>query len=160
MSHHIVEYDCACEACKATGLYVGMAERDGFAVVCHTCKGTGKKHVRYEYDDFDGRQFREKVKRVLQSNPGICCGTGNGHKLTDFGGLPYGEWLEGQPFTTGTEMRQFTCPAWWYQGADYKKKPDWEECNQSWGRRFSDCSHFCTKSKCWERWDKEFGGKP
>lgn len=42
MSEHIIKIECECNACKGTGLYVGMAERDGAAVVCYTCKGTGK----------------------------------------------------------------------------------------------------------------------
>lgn len=29
-----------CQACKGTGLYKGMAERDGAAVVCSHCHGT------------------------------------------------------------------------------------------------------------------------
>jgi len=38
----ILEGECECSACKGTGLYVGMAEREGAAVVCSRCKGTGK----------------------------------------------------------------------------------------------------------------------
>ncbi|GAH55007.1 unnamed protein product, partial [marine sediment metagenome] len=41
---HTIEYDCECNDCKGTGLYTGMAEGDGFAVVCHACNGTGKRH--------------------------------------------------------------------------------------------------------------------
>lgn len=148
MGHHVIEYDQECKSCKGTGLYVGFAERDGFAVVCHACNGTGCQHVKVEYDDFESRKDREGIKTVIQANPGIGVG-GN----LNFGGLPYTEWKAGATFNPGSEMREYTCPAWWYQSADYSKKPDWPEC---WGAGiFSGCKHFCNKSKCWERFDNE-----
>ncbi len=157
----VVEFDYACQSCKATGLYVGMAERDGAAVVCHTCKGTGKAHFKFEYDEFQGRKRNPAVEQVYQINPGIFIGKGKKgeYQLPDFGGMPYGEWLKDKPFTAGMENRAFTCPAWWYQSADYKKKPKWEECG-NWGGSFSDCESFKTKELCWKRWDAEFGKKP
>jgi hypothetical protein len=154
----VIDVFYACQACKATGLYVGMAERDGAAVVCHTCNGSGKARHIFEYEEFESRKKRKDVEQVFQTNPGICIGTGKEkqYKLSDFGGMPYGEWLESKPFKDGMENRKFTCPAWWYQGADYKRKPDWKECGGP-GCSFSNCSSFPNKAKCWERWDKEFG---
>ena len=157
MTHHVIEIECRCQSCTGTGLYVGIAERDGAAVVCHTCKGTGCQHIKLEYDDFEGRQPRENVSRVYQANPGICIGTGNGHRLEDFGGLPYDDWLAGKPFIPGTENRRSTCPTWFYQCAGNDKKPQWDECFESLGRTFSDCPSFCRKQDCWARWDREFG---
>lgn len=155
----VIDVFYACQACKATGLYVGMAERDGAAVVCHTCKGSGKARHVFEYEEFEKRKQRKDVQRVYQTNPGIIIGTrGDGtYKLEDFGGMPYGEWLESKPFSDGMENRKFTCPAWWYQGADYKRKPEWKECRATLGGAFSDCPSFCDKAKCWAKWDKEFG---
>ncbi len=155
MSHHIVEFDQACKSCKATGLYVGIGERDGSAVVCHTCKGTGKHHVKIEYDDFEGRPIRKDVQQVVEVNPGICIGKGEHgqYRLSDFGGMPYSDWLCGKPFPTKSESRRFTCPAWWYQSADYEKKPKWDECRSC--GSFSDCRFFPTKDQCWARFDKE-----
>lgn len=150
-----IEFDEKCKSCGGTGLYVGMAERDGVAVVCHTCKGTGKHHFVYEYEEFAGRIFNEDVKRVVKTNPGIGLGEINGD-ITWVGGMTYEEWLEGNKFIVGMEMRQHTCPCWWYQSADYKNKPNWNECG--WGS-FSSCKNFSNKQKCWERWDKEFGDK-
>lgn len=156
MSHHVIEFDEACKSCNSTGLYVGMGEHDGAAVVCLTCKGSGKHHVRIEYDDYNGRQHREGVKRVYQANPGISIGEKPGKlSLEDFGGIPYQDWLEGRSFERGTENRRFTCPAWWYQSADYERKPEWDECWGSLGRTFSDCPHFGEKAKCWKRFDDE-----
>ena len=40
-----------CQACGGTGLYKGMAERDGAAVVCSCCNGTGK--TEFTYNEFE-----------------------------------------------------------------------------------------------------------
>jgi hypothetical protein len=145
-----------CPACKGTGIYVGMAERDGMGVVCYQCKGTGCFHFTHTYEEFVVREKRTGVKQVLEVNPGIAVGTGNGsYKLSDFGGMPYSDWLLGKPFTVGMEMRKFTCPVQWYQTANYKKKPEWEECYSLLGSYISKCKNFPTKAACWRRWDEE-----
>ena len=143
-----IEFDEKCKSCNGTGLYQRMSEPP-YAVVCHDCKGTGRFHFTHEYEVFEKRENRDNVEIVLQCNPGIKVG-GNEHK---FGGLTYEAWLKGDRFESGTEMRNFTCPAWWYQTADHDKKPDWEECRCS--DFFSSCNNFDNKAKCWEHWDKE-----
>jgi hypothetical protein len=150
---NVVRFDEKCKRCGGTGLYTGMAERDGAAVVCHNCKGTGCHHMKFEYEDFEVRQKHETAKRVFQVNPGICIGEGNGHKLEDFGGMPIEDWEAGKSFK-GTEDRKYSCPAWWYQIADYNKKPKWDKCLGC--GAFSNCEHFANKSECWARFDKEF----
>ena len=147
-----------CRACNGTGLYYGMGEGGGIAVVCHDCKGTGEFHFRHEYEDFAGRIKREDIIQVAQTNPGYKLGAVNG-SIAWVGGMPYEEWLNNKPFAEGMEMREITCPCWWYQCTDYDRKPDWNECLSSLGRSFSGCKHFETKEKCWERWDKENGIK-
>lgn len=144
-----------CSSCGGTGLYSGLAERDGAAVVCNICDGTGCEVVRVKGVEFIKRKRTRKVDRVYQVNPGICIGKGkdNQYKLEDFGGMTYDDWVKGKSFPVGSENRRFTCPAWWYQLADYDKKPQWKECG--WGS-FSSCSSFCNKDKCWERWDREY----
>ena len=160
---HVIEFDCECESCKGTGVYVGVAERNGSAIVCYDCKGTGKAHCKVTYRDFEGRRKAASVKWVVQANPGIVIGIGGTrnekteYELSDFGGMPYSQWLEDVPFPRGSEMRRFTCPAWWYQSADCNKKPDWstgEVVCRGIGS-FSSCDHFCEKEKCWVRWDRE-----
>ncbi len=153
MSHHVINLKVACKACKSTGLYVGRGERDGAAVVCNDCNGTGKEKFRYEYDDFKKRKNIKKVKRVYEVNPGIGIGKGDKYTLEDLGGMSYQDWAKGVSFSPGMENRKFTCPAWWYQSADYHKKPNWKECI-GFGS-FSECDQFKDKSNCWERWDKE-----
>jgi len=150
---HTIEFDRVCVSCNSTGLYIGMAERNGAAIVCSTCKGTGKCHVKIEWNDFTGRQHREGVSRVYATNPGICLGSDHGHTLESFGGLSYEEWEGKKEFLQGSENRKSTCPAWWYQCANYKKKPKWEDCIGA--GSFSGCTHFPDKLKCWQRWVEE-----
>lgn len=149
-----VEFDQKCQSCNGTGLYVGLGERDGAAVVCAQCEGTGCFHFRHEYETFQKRIVREDVEHVVEVNPGICIGKAEGkYSLGDFGGMTYNEWRAGKDFCAGSENRLFTCPSWWYQSADYDKKPDWCECN--FGGSFANCERFCQKAKCWERFDIE-----
>lgn len=156
--NHVIEYDCKCSSCKGTGLYIGMAESCGAAVVCSTCRGTGKRHIKIEYEDFDGLIERHDVRRVIQWNPGIGVDEGNGYKLEDFGGMDYADWLQNKPFPAKSEMRRFTCPYWWYQGD--KEQPHWEQCSVHGGQSFKQCPVFEHKDLCWQKWDNEFGGTP
>ncbi len=69
-----IEFDEQCKPCNGSGLYKGMAERDGYAVVCQNCGGTGKHHFVYEYEEFTGRKDRDDITNVIQCNPGIAVG--------------------------------------------------------------------------------------
>ena len=154
MAHHIIEFDRKCQFCDGTGLCVGRNERDGAAVVCYKCKGTGCEHVFIEYDDFQGRIKAEGIERVFLANRGIMIWKGNGkYKLSDFGGMSIEEWESGKKFAPGMETRNYACPAWYYRIADPKKAPDWHECSIS--GNFKNCPKYKTKGECWERWDKE-----
>jgi hypothetical protein len=144
----VIEFDEKCQACNGTGLYKGAAERDGFAVVCHKCGGTGRYHFVHAYEEFAERTERADIHTIVEVNPGICLGSN-----LDFGGMSYQDWKDGKPFPPKSEMRKYVCPAWWYQVADYDKKPKWNECLEC--GMFSHCKHFDQKIKCWERWDKE-----
>lgn len=67
--------------------------------------------------------------------------------------MPIKKWEAGMSFPAKSEMRKFTCPAWWYQAAEYKLKPEWDCC--IFGGSFSCCKNFATKENCWKRWDEE-----
>jgi hypothetical protein len=155
MTKEVIEWVSECDSCKGTGIYVGFAERDGIGVVCNRCKGSGRVENRVKYNTFVSRNKRTDVKQVLQTNPGLLCGKLN--DLTEFGGMPYADWMLGNPFKSGMEMRRFTCPSWWYQSVDYNRKPDWKECLIL--GSFSSCRHFTDKANCWKRFDKEIHNK-
>jgi len=147
-----LEFKEVCKSCKGTGIYVGMAEQDGFGVQCSGCGGSGCYNYVHKYEVFEKRKIRTDIKKVIEVNVGIVVG---GEYTDKFGGMPYNEWLENNKFPPKSEMRNYTCPAWWYQSADYKKKPNWNECMDSLGNTFSACPHFKSKNKCWAKFDKE-----
>ncbi len=108
-----LEIDRECESCKGTGLYIGMAEGSGSAVVCHTCKGEGHYEETIRWTEFKRLKEKKGVKRVFASACGIGIGEGtvDGRKLKleDFGGIEYDEWLalkNKTKFPKGTEMRE------------------------------------------------------
>ena len=152
---HVWEQIAECGACQGTGVFVGRREHDGAAVVCHSCDGTGSRTIKIEWSDFEGRKVRDGVNRVFQGNPGIGIREepSKGLLLEDFGGLGYEAWRVGKPFTRGTEMRAFTCPAWWFQTVEYALKPNWDECIGC--GAFTDCKQFRDKAQCWARHDRE-----
>jgi hypothetical protein len=150
-----IRFEQECNKCGGTGLYSGMAEGKGFAVECYACKGSGKYEFVHQYNKFTGRKKPVDVDYVLQANPGIMVGGVREGRFPEgyFGGVSYQEWERGSVQWHGKEMRNSTCPAWFYQSADYKKKPDWKECIVC--GTFSGCKNFPNKHKCWERFDSE-----
>lgn len=141
--------EAVCRDCKGTGLHVGLAVRDGAAVVCHTCRGTGCQHI--EYEPFRQRRIREGIKWVYEIGAGVVVGT----PFEEYGGMSAADWYAGQPFKAGMEARKYVCPARWYQQANYAKKPQWDQCLIA--DAFTSCQLFPMKDCCWEAWDKEFG---
>lgn len=57
----------ACDSCGATGLYSGMCEGPGRAVVCLDCGGTGCQEI--EYRPYEGRK-RKRGIRIIQASRG------------------------------------------------------------------------------------------
>lgn len=150
-----IKFRQRCKPCHGTGLYRGMGELAGAAVVCHTCKGGGYKDITITYETFEGRiDPPSEVLYVYGTNPGIAV-DGNGSVP---GGVPITAWLADPdaPAQPGTEMREHTCPAWWYQSIDSDKKPAWDDDDRKcgWGQ-FSSCAFFTEKAGCWARWDRE-----
>ena len=145
-----IEYDEQCKNCRGTGLYAGVGELNGAAVVCHTCDGTGCHSVHVKYKPFTHRLDRIGITRVHKCNPGIGIDSSG-----QFGGMPIKEWESGLPFPEKSENRLYTCPAWWTQcSGDHKGVTDSDWCNQFAGHRFSDCIKFSEKETCWKLYDK------
>ena len=151
-----IKLQIVCQSCSGTGLYIGLAEQDGAAVICFICKGTGCQEYEFKYEDFVSRKKRNDVVRVHKTSGGYCLSGKdvevNG-VLIEFskGGVSYEEWLAGkQP----TPMKKLYCPLQW--------------TNQQWfsplyckdkyfGGLISECpyrkEHGLTK--CWEEYRKE-----
>ncbi len=141
-----------CDACTGSGVYKGYAEQEGFAVQCRRCKGSGCSKETITWIDFNGRVTKPGIHTVVEFNPGI--GLGGVPGEFNFGGMSYKSWSDGDPFPAKSEMREYTCPAQWYQSIDYDKKPKWDECLGC--GMFSSCDMFSSKNKCWEKFDKEY----
>lgn len=93
--------EVACNSCDGTGLYCGMAEKKGAAVVCNHCKGTGKVSIRQTFEKFKTRKKREGVKRVFETSGGYMLAaddvTTQEGETIHFSryGVEYKEWLDG-----------------------------------------------------------------
>jgi hypothetical protein len=59
-----------CATCNGTGLYVGVCEQDGAAVICRACHGTGCNVVTLQFKKFKGRRQRDNVVRVFDTSCG------------------------------------------------------------------------------------------
>jgi hypothetical protein len=127
-----------------------MGERDGVAVQCHTCKGTGE-HL-HKYLEFTGKKSKSGIQKVVLFNPGIALGSG-----PEYGGISYEDWMKNPVFGLGTESRGITCPAWWYGLDGSHDQPDWIECRVGVraGASYTSCTSFDRREKCWEKFDRE-----
>jgi len=77
-----------CSSCSGTGLYSGMCEGPGKAVVCLDCAGTGRELI--EYEPFVARQPRKDIKTVLIGRQSkFILETSRGLKE-----IPYKQWFE------------------------------------------------------------------
>lgn len=157
-----IDIEIQCSSCTGTGLYVGRTERDGAAVVCHTCKGTGKSKFVGTFPKFKGRIVRKDVKRVFSSAGGYVISVGDvmieDGRVIQFStsGVDYREWLKGgkpkplEPLHcpcqhTGQSIRDLNHPA-------HKL---WEErCSGAnlLGASISTCKLRPDKKTCWKRY--------
>lgn len=157
MSHTITEnkdglntfsVECECAECKGTGLYVGLAERDGAAVVCYRCNGTGKAKFEYQWREFAEKKRKLNVVQVWRTGAGIVLAPG-----VCQGGVPYERWLTDPESVDaiGAENRTNCCPRMWAQSAGTKIQPDYD-CDFG---RFGDCKTWNSRSLCWAKFDTE-----
>lgn len=84
-----------CESCRGTGLYSGMCEGEGVAVICLGCNGTGCAEVAYK--PFVKRRGRRDIKTVRLSR-GSFIATGVGPMGSS---ITYQEFLKGKRPVTG-----------------------------------------------------------
>ena len=82
--------EAECSACGGTGLYSGMCEGKGVAVICRICDGSGCEII--EYKPFTRRRGRRDIKKVRLSR-GLSIITGCGPLG---GSISYKEFLAGK----------------------------------------------------------------
>jgi len=154
-----IDLKIECQSCGGTGVYRGMGERDGAAVVCYHCNGTGCEDFHFEYTDFVKRKVIKDVKRVFIKGYGYCVGTkpitlDNG-VFVDFSkeGVSYEQFLKGE---MPKHIKHMGCPMMADQSACHRIKGFDDYCNKMNGGYFSVISSCKCKDKikCWERFEK------
>lgn len=155
-----IELYIECRSCNGTGVYIGMAERDGAAVVCRTCKGAGKEHFVLEYTEFTGRKLREDVKRVYLSGHGYVIAPRqldvDGIGRVDLGaeGVSYDEFLSGK---LPTHIKALGCPMMADQLACHAVKGFTDKChylNGGWLSYIPRCANRANMAECWGRFEE------
>jgi hypothetical protein len=153
-----IEMEIECQACKGSGVYTGMGEREGAAVVCHKCDGTGAYQYKFSYNEFTGRKQRDDVARVYKSGYGYVISTGNvkfGDVDIDMDkeGVSYQEFMNGH---MPKHSESIACPMLADQGLCHKIPGFVDECmelNGGWVGQISSCKNQCNKRDCWKRFN-------
>jgi hypothetical protein len=146
-----------CPACKGTGLYKGMCEKGGSAVVCHSCKGTGRTTFTYSYTEFTGKKKRDDVNRVYSGSHGYVLTdkditTDEGKKIEfSKAGCSYEDWLKGKE---PVPVKDLYCPySYTNQRLQTNDVNDLYKtrCSKALGfGLISACKLNCEKHVCWE----------
>lgn len=157
----IIKLKIECQSCGGSGVYQGMAERDGASVVCHTCDGTGCEDYVFKYEPFKKRVIKKGVKRVFLSGYGYCVGvkpiTFDNGITVDFSkeGVSYEEFLQGK---MPEHIKCMGCPMSADQSACHDIVGFVDECERLHGEYLgliSKCNNQPNKLKCWERFKKD-----
>lgn len=121
-----------CRSCGGTGVYQGIGERDGAAVVCYTCDGSGCEEFAMTYTPFKQRRIRTDVNRVYLKGYGYCIVprpiTLSNGVFVDFSkeGVSYEEFLNGKE---PKHIKQMGCPMLADQAACHKIKGFTDRCD-------------------------------
>jgi len=156
-----IEMEIECPACKGTGLYQGIGEGKGTAVVCRNCKGTGAYSYSYSYNEFTGRKHKDGIERVYLSGTSYQSGLGvinfsKGVGEIDMNkeGVSYSQFLSGD---MPHHVKKLGCPMSLDQGACHNKKGFTNECNRlndGWVGYIPDCKNQINKLQCWNRFEE------
>lgn len=145
-----------CPSCNGTGVYVGLGEGEGTAVVCSTCKGRGWYEYVYNYNEFSGRKHKDGVDRVYLDGYGYKLGSGKinfdgvGEIDMDREGVSYKEFVAGK---MPTHIEKLGCPMTADQGKCHDINGFVDRCNSfngGWLNTLADCKNMNNKAECWE----------
>ena len=157
-----IEMEIECPSCAGTGVYQGMAEGTGTAVVCNKCNGTAKFLYKYQYNEFTGRKRAIGVKQVyLPSRYKLGLGkivfaNGIGEIDMDKEGVSYEEFLEGK---MPEHIKALECPVLANQGACHNLLGFLNMCEEIngsslFGKSITDCKNQPNKLECWKRFER------
>lgn len=147
-----------CYSCDGTGLVSGAMERDGAAVPCILCLGTGSVDIKYTA--FDKRQAMGNITHVL---PYTAISAVRRSQQIPARGTPYSVWQE-RGCCKGDEPRTIACPVEIYDRdvllfgkTAMKADTDWclqvQPGSQRWGRSITRCPAYPFKAACWQAFD-------
>ena len=158
-----IRMNIECPSCSGTGLYVGMGEGKGTAVICHKCNGTGAFIYSYSYTIFKSRKVITNVKRVYLSGTGYRLGLGKINFLNGVGeidmdkeGVSYNEFLNGEK---PKHIKKLTCPMYVEQAKCHSIKGFIDECerlNNGYIGNISSCKEYKQQNilYCWDRFER------
>lgn len=153
-----IELLVECPQCKGTGIYVGLAERNGAGVICGHCHGTGAYMFKHTYTPFTKRRTRRDIKRVYQPHSGyVLTATGkivNDHMEIDMNtqGVAYADFLTG---AMPTHIMDMYCPMKADQSACHNVKGFTDVCNRrngGWLGYIPACKYKDYRA-CWQRFE-------
>ena len=157
-----IDIEIQCRYCRGTGLFIGMSERDGAAVVCQNCKGTGKDAFKRTFSKYKGRLPREDVERVFSTAAGYVISAkdvtredGKACRFSKYG-VKYSLWLKG---VKPKPIEDLHCP---YQHTSQNMQLPGhpahnlyqERCYKQglWGMMITDCKLHPDMAICWKRY--------
>jgi len=157
-----IEMVIECPACEGSGVYNGIGEGDGLAVICYKCNGSGAYKYHYSYNEFTGRKIKEGILRVYKQGYGYKLGLGTinfdmvGEVDMTSEGVSYQEFLDGKE---PEHIKKLACPMLADQGACHSIKGFIDECGRLHGSmllgiRLTQCNYYPRKAKCWKRFKK------
>lgn len=154
-----IELDIECPSCQGTGVH---SKRDGAAVICNRCEGTGRYKYKFTYTKFTGLKKRKGISRVYLDSYGFDISTGIvdfkniGLIDMDVEGVSYEEFLEGK---TPEHIKSLACPLLADQSTCREIPGFVDVCDNLdggllLGRLIYQCKYYPNKAKCWKKFDK------
>ena len=156
-----LEGEAECKSCKGTGLYAGLAEKEGARVICRTCEGIGKIKISFQWNKFKKKKIDKNATRVYTNGMGyvitdkdVTIKGENGEDIIfPFSqyGCSYKDWLKG---TTPKPLKFLGCP---YQHTNQRLQT--EDVNDLYKTRchenigyglISNCKLYHCKGTCWD----------
>ena len=143
-----IDLNIVCQSCAGSGLYVGVAERDGTSVVCTTCRGSGQDAYHFEYEPFEKRAAVPGSISSVHLNRGYVLSTK--HPDCD-GGVPASDYTPGMIVPADEKLYcpfLYTHQSWCAQ----PEVPEWGGEPRApiiAGAYISSCKRWDDKATCW-----------
>jgi urease gamma subunit len=133
-----------CKSCDGTGLYIGVAEHDGAAVVCYRCKGTGEDTIT----------FARFIERRPPTKPVSRVHVARGYVLSPnhpdcAGGVAYQDWTPGMDVPADERLY---CPMVYTNQEYCAFRTEDGDARPGIGQRIADCEYWHVKAACWVRY--------